>query len=101
MTWEQRLEVAEECDIILATSKIMTDGLCIPRLDTLVLATPHSEIYPIVEHILRRHADKSEPLVIDIINETIPPKYKKHGAVCVYDYPRQWDSIEDVCKTEK
>lgn len=40
----------------------------IPRMDTLVMATPKSDVRQIVGRILRPHKDKAEPLVLDVID---------------------------------
>lgn len=52
--------------ILLSTYTYASEGIDIPRLDTLVMATPRGNIEQTVGRILRPHPTKQEPLVIDI-----------------------------------
>jgi len=47
------------------------EGLDIPRLDTLFLATPRAEVLQAVGRILRPHPDKEPPVVIDLVDEAL------------------------------
>ena len=47
------------------------EGLDIPKLDTLILATPMSDIIQSVGRILRVHDEKKEPIVVDIIDDRV------------------------------
>ena len=52
--------------IVLATYSICAEGLDIPRLDTLLLATPRSNVEQSLGRILRLHPDKATPRVLDL-----------------------------------
>ena len=52
--------------VILSTYHYASEGLDIPRLDTLVMATPRSSIEQSVGRILRPFANKPRPRVIDV-----------------------------------
>ena len=64
---EKDLKVSESKQIILATYAMAAEGLDIPSLTTLILATPKSDIVQSVGRILR--AKHNEPLIIDIIDQ--------------------------------
>jgi superfamily II DNA or RNA helicase len=56
----------ERARVILSTYHYASEGIDIPRLDTLILATPRGTIEQSVGRILRPFANKQRPLVIDI-----------------------------------
>jgi hypothetical protein len=62
---EVRTQV-EACDVLVGVYAIASEGLDIPRLDTLVLAMPVTDVLQAVGRILRAHPDKNVPLVIDV-----------------------------------
>ncbi len=53
---------------VLTTYQMCSEGLDVPRLDTLVFATPRSNIEQSVGRILRSHPDKAVPRVYDIVD---------------------------------
>jgi len=61
-------EESAQADIILATYAMAKEGLDIPEIDTLFLATPKTDVEQSVGRILRYHEDKKEPLVVDIVD---------------------------------
>lgn len=66
---QNELQESEKCDIIIATYSLAHEGLDIPKLDTLILATPKSDIVQSVGRILRETPGKqNSPLVYDIID---------------------------------
>ena len=64
---EKDLKISETKKIILATYAMAAEGLDIPSLTTLILATPKSDIIQSVGRILRTKHNK--PLIIDIIDQ--------------------------------
>ena len=64
-------ERAKEARIILATYSMTADATDIPELDTLVMATPKSDVEQIVGRILR-FIEGKDPVVFDIRDETSP-----------------------------
>jgi superfamily II DNA or RNA helicase len=55
--------------VVLATYSMAAEGLDIPRLDTLLLASPRSNVEQSLGRILRAHPDKARPRVIDIVDD--------------------------------
>lgn len=68
---QETLKKAETKDVILATYSLANEGLDIPKLDTLILATPKSDVVQSVGRILRENhtEQKKPPLVVDIIDD--------------------------------
>jgi superfamily II DNA or RNA helicase len=65
------LKESEDKNIILGTYEMASEGLDIPDLDTLILATPKSNIIQSVGRILRKekHMYNYNPMVIDIVDK--------------------------------
>jgi superfamily II DNA or RNA helicase len=57
---------AELCDVILSTYTMGREGLDIPRLDTLVMASPIGSVEQAVGRIQRGGADTQVPLIVDM-----------------------------------
>lgn len=56
--------------VIMATFAMTAEATDIPWLDTLVMATPKSDVRQIVGRILRTHPDKKDPVVFDLVDAT-------------------------------
>jgi len=58
----------EECDILLGTFSMASEGMDIPKLDTIILSSPKSDIVQSVGRILRKKQEDRiyVPLIIDI-----------------------------------
>ena len=56
--------------IILATYQMTAEATDIPWADTLVMATPKSDVRQIVGRILRVHPGKKDPLVFDLVDHS-------------------------------
>lgn len=63
---KEREFAEKECNMLFGTYAMAQEGLDVPRLDTLVLASPASDITQSVGRILRPCASKKRPLIIDI-----------------------------------
>ena len=64
------LKESEKCDTIIGTYSLAHEGLDIPELDTLIMATPKVDIIQSVGRILREtFGKKNDPLVIDIVDQ--------------------------------
>ena len=61
------LRDSQEKDIILGTFSMASEGMDIPKLNTIILASPKSDVVQSVGRILRQKADirQDHPLVID------------------------------------
>lgn len=94
---EADLKRAERANVVLATKQMVEEGLDIPALDVLVLATPLSDpeqtvgrvrrhckpSKPKCEHLCPWRAGKCEgkphPIVVDVIDVEIPQAKRKWG----------------------
>lgn len=67
---QEDLKHSEEKQVILATYHIAAEGFDCPGLDTLILASPKSDVIQCVGRIQRtpQHLRKHKPLVIDIVD---------------------------------
>lgn len=93
------LEQALECDIIFATYGIAKEGFDLPSLDTLVFASPKSEIEQAVGRILRKK-NNHQALVIDIFDENIGVFKGQHWKRFHYYKSKQY-TIEYVSESEE
>jgi superfamily II DNA or RNA helicase len=59
--------ISTERSVILGTYQASGEGFDVPELDTLILATPKSDIQQAIGRILRQK-NKNEPLVLDIVD---------------------------------
>jgi superfamily II DNA or RNA helicase len=64
----QDREATTESQVIVGTYQASGEGFDVPLLDTLILATPKSDVEQAVGRILRQK-NANEPLVIDIVDE--------------------------------
>lgn len=53
---------------ILSTYSMAKEGLDIPRLDTLIMATPKGDIVQASGRVQRKHPEKQTPLIVDIVD---------------------------------
>jgi superfamily II DNA or RNA helicase len=67
---EERVRAETQCQMLFGTFAMAQEGLDVPRLDTLILASPASDITQAVGRILRPCADKQAPLVVDVQDDT-------------------------------
>ena len=67
---QEELKESEEKQIILATYHIAAEGFDCPGLDTLILASPKSDVIQCIGRIQRtpQHLRKHVPLVLDIVD---------------------------------
>lgn len=65
---QSKLDEASEADIILGSYGMAAEGLDIPALNTLILATPRREIEQAVGRITRKADHPVQPLIIDIVD---------------------------------
>ena len=60
-------QLSTECSVILGTYQASGEGFDVPDLDTLILATPKSDVQQAIGRILRQK-NKNEPVVLDIVD---------------------------------
>ena len=102
------LEQSEKKQIIIATYSLAHEGLDIPKLDSLILATSKGDVVQAVGRILRETPGKlHEPYVIDIVDNISPMMnqfrkrstfYKKCGFSC--EDSKQPAEHEELTKLE-
>lgn len=67
---KERLEAEKYADILFATYEMAHEGLDIDRLNTVILATPKSNITQSIGRIMRKeNSDGLPPLIIDIVDD--------------------------------
>ena len=78
---EKDLEESAKSPIVVATFQLAHEGLDIPSLDTVILATPKSDIKQAIGRIMRETKGKvNDPLIIDILD---------HWSVCFSMYQKR------------
>lgn len=65
---KDRRELAADAQGIFGTYAIASEGLDIPALDTLVMATPRTNVEQSIGRILRVWQGKAKPYVVDIVD---------------------------------
>jgi superfamily II DNA or RNA helicase len=68
---KSELAEAAKAQIIFATSQYASEGLDIPPLDTLLLASPWSDVDQAVGRILRPFPGKKDPVVVDFRDDEV------------------------------
>jgi superfamily II DNA or RNA helicase len=99
---QEKLDESAEKPIIFATFSQAHEGLDIPALDTVILATPKSDIKQSVGRILRETpGKKNDPHIYDIIDNwsILNAMYYKRSKVyrdCGFNVPRVKGSVEEA-----
>lgn len=75
---KDQLREAARARVIFATWQFASEGLDIPAMDTLFMATPMSDVEQAVGRILRPHKGKKDPVVVDIRDDNVA-MFKKMG----------------------
>jgi len=66
---EKKLKIAEEAQVLLGTYGMASEALDIPALNTLIMATPRTNVKQSVGRILRKESLTIQPLIIDFIDQ--------------------------------
>jgi superfamily II DNA or RNA helicase len=68
---ETVLKESEKAQVLLATYAFCAEGLDVPKLDTLILASPKSDVVQASGRILREKADQRlhVPIIIDVVDD--------------------------------
>lgn len=67
----------QHAQVLLATYEMANEGFDLPRLNTLVLATPRTRVEQAVGRILRKRDEDNPPLIIDVVDDL--PSFRKQG----------------------
>lgn len=94
LTKAQR-ERAKVGSVILATYAQTKEATDIPELDTLVMATPKSDVRQIVGRVLRFLPDKKQPLVLDLRDDE-SPVFKGYGQARSAFYKSMGATVQHV-----
>jgi len=68
---EKQRREASDADVVVGSYAMAQEGLDIPTLDTLILATPKTSVTQSVGRILRYSPEKKDPVVIDLVDHRI------------------------------
>lgn len=66
---QKKLDESAECNIVLGSYGMASEGLNIPSLNTLVMTTPRKEVEQSVGRIIRKVHESITPLVVDIVDQ--------------------------------
>jgi len=66
---EERRRAETEARVLFGSFAMSSEGLDVPRLDTLVMATPIGNVTQAIGRILRPCADKQPPVVVDVVDD--------------------------------
>ena len=68
---EAELKKSESKDLLFASYEMVTEGLDIQALDTMVLLTPRAKMVQTIGRILRKKPEdyENQPLVIDVVDQ--------------------------------
>jgi superfamily II DNA or RNA helicase len=68
---EKQLKASESAQLILATYSMAAEGMDLPNLDSLILASPRTDIEQSVGRILRKKMEDrlKSPIIIDIVDK--------------------------------
>ncbi len=103
---QEELKANEKCQVLLATFAFSSEGLDIPKLDTLILASPKSDVIQSVGRILREKEKdrKHTPIVIDIIDKFSIFPNQANKRIKYYEsqeYIIEWDKLFDDTQFKK
>jgi len=76
---EDDLQEAQKRQVILATFGLAAEGLDVPELDVLLLATPRSDVEQPVGRALRILPEKKQPIIVDFV-DAAPYFHRLKGA---------------------
>ena len=68
---EEEQKKAASCEVVYATTQLVQEGVNIPRLDTLMLATPISDPEQAIGRICRNLPGKKTPMVVDYFDSKL------------------------------
>lgn len=57
-----------DCDVIFSTYSYFAEGVDIPRLNTVLLASPRSDVRQACGRAMRGRADAHRPLIVDVVD---------------------------------
>lgn len=88
-------ESANGVDTLFGSYSLAQEGLDIPALDTLILATPAADITQAVGRILRQHEGKKNPVVVDFVDDHCR-NFQRLNDIRLSAYKRRAFAVRDV-----
>ena len=74
---QKDLDQASECQILLGSYGMASEGLDIPTLNTLIMTTPRREVEQSIGRIIRKSHGNVQPVIIDIVDAL--PCFSRQG----------------------
>lgn len=104
MSQAERREAEQSGRVLFASASLCQEGLDLPRLDLLVLASPLSDVVQAVGRILRPCATKLPPVVVDVQDDLCAPFERRNAArlrtYAKFSYPVvSCSTIEELAST--
>ena len=97
---KEELKLSSKCKIILATYSMASEGLDIPTLNSLILASPKNDVFQTIGRISRLQENKYiKPLIIDFID--ILPVFINESNIRLDLYKKNNYDIIDYIYNEK
>ena len=91
---KEKLKENESCQVLLGTFPMASEGLDIPSLNALVLATPKSDIIQTVGRISRVKHENIQALIIDFVD--CFSLFEKQGKKRLDIYKKKSYEVEDI-----
>ena len=91
---KEKLKESESCRLLLGTYPMANEGLDIPSLNALVLATPKSDIIQSIGRICRQKHEGIQPLIIDTVD--MFSIFENQGRKRFTVYKKKNYQIEDI-----
>lgn len=95
---EEKLAISAGKQIILGTYHMAQEGLDIPDLNVVVLATPKTAVRQSIGRILRRETYEINPMIIDLVDKNAV--FKRQARLREYYYHRHAFQVEDYHVTD-
>ncbi len=93
------LKLSEECELILGTFAMASEAMDIPGLDTLILASPKSDIRQAVGRIIRKKHENIQPKIIDVVDNF--SLFQRQAYTRNQYYRKKKYTVEDIRITDK
>lgn len=91
---QKNLDISATKRVILGTYHIASEGLDLPDLDTLILASPRTDIVQSVGRIFRKKHEEIQPKIIDVVENFSMFESQAKKRLTLYRQ-REW-KIEDI-----
>lgn len=90
-TAKERKRIAENCQLIMATTSMLSLGTDIPTLRGLVFATPLADVEQAIGRICRLCADTQQPVVIDFVDTNYKEAFGWYQGRLKFYKKKEWE----------